>query len=170
MKYTSTLSLLLLLIFSNQILQAQWVQTNGPGGGDIQCFAVSGSNLFAGSFGGGVFLSTNNGTSWTAVNNGFPFPFSSVKALAVSGTNLFAGFDGSGVYLSTNNGTSWTPVNNGLTGYGLYIQALDVSGTNLFAGTHGGGIFLSTNNGTSWTAINNGLTYSNISALAVRSE
>ena len=32
--------------------------------------AVSGTNLFAGTYGGGVFLSTNNGTNWTAVNNG----------------------------------------------------------------------------------------------------
>jgi len=99
-----------------------------------------------------VFLSTNNGTSWTAVNTGLTYPL--VNALAVSGTNLFAGTGRDGVFLSTNNGTSWIAVNTGLTN--LYVYAFAVSGTNLFAGTFGG-VFLSTNNGTSWTDVNAGL-------------
>ncbi len=35
-----------------QNLQAQWIQTDGPSGGKINCFAVKGSNLFAGTSGG----------------------------------------------------------------------------------------------------------------------
>ena len=46
-------------------LFAQWVQTSGPGGGSITSFAVSGTNLFASTAGGEVFLSTNSGTSGT---------------------------------------------------------------------------------------------------------
>jgi len=38
----------------------------------VYSLAVNGSNLFAGTERGGVFLSTNNGTSWTAVNTGLP--------------------------------------------------------------------------------------------------
>ena len=60
----------------------------------------------------GVFLTTNNGTSWTAVSTGLTDNL--VFSLAVNGTNLFAGTNG-GVFLSTNNGTSWTAVNKGLT-------------------------------------------------------
>jgi hypothetical protein len=103
-----------------------------------------------------VFLSTNNGTSWTAVNNGLPTS-ADVWSLAISGTNLFAGSN-FGVFLSTNNGTSWTAVNSGLTD--TTVVSFAVLGTNLFAGvagTGGDGVFLSTNNGTSWTAVNNGL-------------
>jgi hypothetical protein len=74
---------------------AQWVQTNGPYGGMIISFAVSGTNLFAGT-GDGVFLSTDNGTSWTIVNNGLTS--TNVSALAVSGTNLFAGTASAGVW------------------------------------------------------------------------
>ena len=129
----------------------------------VQALAVSGTNLFAGTYGGGVFLSTNNGTSWTEVNNGLTNTL--VQALAVSGTNLFAGTYGGGVFLSTNNGTSWTEVNYGLT-Y-TRVQALAVSGTNLFAGTRGGGVFLTTNNGTSWTEVNSGLTHTDVLALAI---
>ena len=48
-------------------IHAQGVQTNGSYGGDTACFAVNpkgagGTNLFAGAI-GGVFLSTNNGTT-----------------------------------------------------------------------------------------------------------
>ena len=140
-------------------LHAQWIQTNVTYGGNVRTLAVSGTNLFAGTS-GGVFLSTNNGTSWTAASTGLTNIY--VHALAVSGTNLFAGTDG-GVFLSTNNGTSWTAASTGLTNTSIY--ALAVSGTNLFAGTYGGGVFLSTNNGTSWTAT--GLTYTYVFALAV---
>ncbi|MFZ1082005.1 MAG: T9SS type A sorting domain-containing protein [Candidatus Kryptoniota bacterium] len=144
-------------------LRAQWVQTDGPYGANISCFAVSGSNLFAGSFDGdGVFVSTNNGASWTVADSGLTN--TNVYSLAVSfdtpsDTNLFAGTNG-GVFLSTNNGTSWTPVNTGLTN--TQVNALAVSpngagGTNLFAGTDGG-VFLSTNHGTSWSAADSGLT------------
>jgi hypothetical protein len=49
------------VLLGAQSLQAQWIQTNGPYGGGAQCFAVSSSNLFAGTY-GGVFLSTNPAT------------------------------------------------------------------------------------------------------------
>jgi hypothetical protein len=155
-----------------QISIAQWVQTNGPYGGSVSCFAVSpneagGTNLFAGTYGGGVFLSTNNGTSWTAVRTGLTG--ADIYALVVSpasggagSANLFAGTSG-GLFLSTDNGTSWTEVNSG----SYRLSALAVSGTNLLAGTDGGGVFLSTNNGTNWTPVNTGLTNTYIYSLAV---
>jgi hypothetical protein len=79
-----------------QSLQAQWIQTNGPYGGIVNCLAVNGSNVFAGTDGGGVFLSTNNGTSCTAVNTGLMRTF--VSSLAVNGSNLFAGTFYGGVF------------------------------------------------------------------------
>ena len=164
MKNTLLFFLLMVFIFIGTNLSiAQWIQTSGPGGGDIRCFAFIGTNLFAGTS-NGVFLTTNNGTSWTSVG----LSNISVNALAVSGTSLFAGTDGSGIFVSTNSGTSWSSINNGLTNY--YIKALAVKGTNLFLGTYSassGGVFLSTNNGTSWTAINNGLTSTYVAALFV---
>ena len=116
-------------------LHSQWIQTNGPYGGDVYCFAVSGTNLFAGT-GDGVFLSTDNGTSWTRASTGLTGTY--VSSFAVSGTNLFAGTYGfsGGVFLSTDNGTSWTQASTGLTS--TLVSALAVSGTNLFAGTDGG--------------------------------
>ena len=102
----------------------------------ISALAVSDTNLFAGVDGGGVFLSTNNGTNWTQADSGLTNTY--VIALAVNGTDLFAGTPG-GVFLSTNKGIRWSVADSGLTN--TFIQALAVSGTNLFAGTQGGGVW-----------------------------
>ncbi len=140
-----------------------------------KCFAISingadDTNIFVGTWGSGVFLSTNNGANWTAVNNGFPNTGGGygngdtiITSLVFSGNNLFAGTFSFGVFLSTNNGMSWTQVNNGLTDTSIY--ALAVLDTNIFAGTYGNGVFLSTNNGTSWT--NAGLLNEDVEALAI---
>ncbi|MHB8853130.1 MAG: WD40/YVTN/BNR-like repeat-containing protein [Ignavibacteriaceae bacterium] len=107
MKFRLLLTIILgmLFLFISET-KAQWVQVNPPSfpsNNSITCFAVIGTNLFAGSNGKGIFLSTNDGTSWTAVDSGLTD--TEVRALAVSGTNIFAGTWGSGVFLSTNNGT-----------------------------------------------------------------
>jgi len=142
----------------------KWIQTQGLYGGNIISFAVSGTNLFAGASGAGVFLSTDYGKSWTATG----LTAFHVHSLAVSGTNVFAGTAGFGVLRSTDNGKNWTAINNELrdpNGEDC-VWALAVIGTNLFVGTFRG-VFRSTDNGTSWTAVNNGLTNTNVLALTV---
>ena len=52
-KARSILVLFLLSLMHAGIAPAQWVQTNGPYGGMIISFAVSGTNIFAGIGGGG---------------------------------------------------------------------------------------------------------------------
>ncbi len=107
-----------------------------------------------------MFISSNNGTGWTAVNSGLTSL--SVNTLTISGSNIFAGTL-QGIYLSTNTGSSWSL--KGLTTQSVTSTA--VSGSNIFAGTESGGVFLSTNNGTNWTAVNNGLVYLHIYSLIV---
>ena len=49
--------------------RSDWVQTNGPYGGDIlTIYAAPKGVLFAGTEGGGIFRSTDRGNSWTPVN------------------------------------------------------------------------------------------------------
>jgi hypothetical protein len=147
---------------------------------DVRALAISGTNLFAGADNGGlgdrpsgVILSTDNGASWTEVNNGLTN--TRVYSLAVGlneagGTILFAGTWGGGVFRSTDDGTSWTAVSNGLTDGRipcLVIDANRVSGRALFAGT-GAGVFLSTDDGTVWKEVNDALANPFIYALAVR--
>ena len=69
---------------------ANWTEvSNGLTAPEVWALAISGTHIFAGTWGGGVFLSTNDGANWTAVNTGLTD--STVSALSVSGTNVFAG-------------------------------------------------------------------------------
>ncbi len=161
MKKLLPIVMLICTLADENSLQAQWVQTNGAVGDYIRCFAVSDTNLFAGAnvLGEGVFLSTNNGTSWTAVDSGLinlEAEIPAVNALAISGTDLFAGTSG-GLFRSTNNGKTWVEVDSGLiSSFYPDVTALVFSGTNLFAATELS-VGLSTNDGTSWTAVDSGL-------------
>ncbi len=146
------------------------LHTNSAYHSQVNTILVSGADIYA-AYGyaswGGVFLSTNNGTSWTEMDSGLVYSSANpiapaVNSLAVIGNNLFAGTD-YGVYLSTNNGAGWTSANSGMS---YQVMRLATIGTELFAGTTGEGVFLSTDNGTSWSAVNNGLTNTSIYGLA----
>jgi hypothetical protein len=138
--------------------KAQWVQTNGPFGGQyVWCTATSGATIYAGGM-NGVFISNNNGNLWTPVNNGLTDTY--IKTILIRDTNVFVGTYG-GVFLSTNKGTSWKAVNNGLPSKGI-VWSLVTKGTTIFAGIYSDGsnpdgVYVSSNNGTTWTAVNNGL-------------
>lgn len=156
----------------NAVAQDFWQRTNGPNAADIRALAINArGDIFAASYGGGIFRSTDNGASWTAVNNGLTNM--DVQALAINSISghIFAGTGGGGIFGSIDNGASWTAKNSGLLN--LNIRALAINSLEyIFAGTNGGGIFRSMDNGDSWTAVNNGLGLGSqliISALAINS-
>lgn len=97
---------------------------------------TSGFNIFVGSL-DGMFISTNEGVSWSTINSGLDYRH--INSVAASGTNVFAGSYEGGVYLSTNNGTNWTTINTGLTN--LFVQKLFVDGSYIYAGTENGVIW-----------------------------
>lgn len=97
------------MLFPAVAVNAQWVRINGPFGNNVSCFAVSGTNLYAGA-NNGIFVSTDNGTSWTEINTGSNTM--NVNALTVSGMNIYAGAWGHHFYFSTNNGANWTEACN----------------------------------------------------------
>src|SRR5947207_2974092 len=94
-------------------LRSQWVQTNGPYGGNFKAFAAHGTNLFASVVGEGVYRSTNNGISWKAVNTGLTNR--DIRVLASAGGNLFAGTGVTAtVFVSSDSGASWNPSGAGI--------------------------------------------------------
>jgi len=148
---------------------AQWVATGGPYGGEVKSFAISPAagglwspNIFAGIGDGGIFRSTDDRASWTAVNSGLTSL--DVLSLAVNGTNLFAG-TWFGCSRSTDNGATWTGINPP-SATSPEVSSLAVSGANLLAGYRNGTVFLSSDNGVRWTTASTGLTSSPVSALA----
>ena len=140
-KLVFTLAFLLLTISS---VNAQWVRmSNGIGNNVILSVTNSGNNILAGTWGSGIYFSTNNGVNWTqtSLNNRL------VWSLSANPYSVFAGTADWGVYISNNNGMNWTQTSlNNRT-----VHCLSVSGNNIFAGTETQGIYVSNNNGMNWT-------------------
>src|SRR5436190_20634132 len=103
---------LLIAVCIADTAHAQWEKMTESYSGSNWCFAINGSNLFAGTS-AGIFLSSDNGISWKKANVGMPVA-TDVQALAIHGTNIFAGARNGGIFRSMNNGTSWAVVNTAL--------------------------------------------------------
>jgi len=145
--------LALMLLYAH-LIDAQWVNTNTKIGGKINALTVRDSTIFAGTD-SGVFISSNNGTNWTAFNNGLPKQMVN-SIIANDSGDIIAGTNDSGVFTCLKTGTSWAAVNTGLNN--LRITSLAVKGARKFAGTGSekpgpskGGIFLSDDNDSIWT-------------------
>jgi len=112
---------------------------------EVQTVAVCPSGqLFAGTWGGGVFRAEAN--SWTPANGSIGSPY--VTALSCDSLGrLYAGTANQGVYRSTNAGQSWSAANAGLDN--RTILTVRSQGARILAGTEAGA-FSSTNGGDSW--------------------
>jgi len=152
---------------------ASYAQGGGPPGGNVRALAldpVRADTLYAGT-GGGVFKSTNAGTSWRDANSGLTNSVygNSVYALAIDpseNATVYAGGD-AGVFKSTNGGTSWA-VSSDLEGTIVLALAINPSApATIYAGLSGGGDFgvaKSANGGASWTGV---FTNNYVPALAI---
>ncbi len=152
---------LLCFLFLFKPLSAQWYHTNGPYGGWISGLIAFGGNVYAGT-NMGLYVSSNNGISWSVINSGFT---SDRVYFAANGTDLLAGTN-FGVYISLDSGANWMASSNGL-GNNKKIQAITKMGNNLYVGTYTAGVYVSTNNGVLWTPANSGIDSINILSLAV---
>jgi hypothetical protein len=121
--------------------------------------AVNDSTIFAGTFGSGLFRSTDTGATWIHVDSGLTDII--INDLEIYGTGVLAAGPGD-IYSSSDNGTTWTPLN---TGFGSDINAIAVGGTAIFAGTSFGGVYVSTNGGSSWATFNEGYPFTGIYSL-----
>lgn len=135
------------LNISNQ--NAQWTQSNLNSNVQVSSIACDGARVYAGTYGNGLFISTNNGVNWTQhYLNTIP-----ISSIVINGSDVYAGASVGGVYKSTNNGVNWvqTSLNNRQV-YQLYIN-----GNNIYAGVQSLGVYISSNGGQSWqqTSLNN---------------
>ena len=129
---------------------ASWTTVNTGLDTYVQAIAFSGGNLCAGTGSAGVYVSTNNGTSWAA--GGIGLYQIDTRVLAVTGAGMLAGTFGSGAFRSIDDGASWTAVNFGLIN--TNVRCLINTGAGIMAGTANDGIYFSNNSGRTW-ALNN---------------
>jgi hypothetical protein len=118
----------------------------------LQMLISKDDKVFAGTYGSGIYSSTDFGGTW--IFSGIPGLV--INSFALSGNNIFAGLWNSGVYLSTNNGDNWNAASNGMNN--ASVTCMTANGINVFASSYDQGIFRTTNNGASWVNINSGLT------------
>ncbi len=140
----------ILSAFPSEIV-AQWTKSVIIEERWISCLAASGSNVYAGTSQGEIFMSTDHGSRWKAVQTGLPSE-TAIHCLMVSGEDLFAGCSEHGVLISRDKGTRWISANQGLP-QKPSIPCFAESETGIFAVCAGHGVFLSMDNGKSWEAM-----------------
>jgi photosystem II stability/assembly factor-like uncharacterized protein len=130
--------------------------------GAIDLLVTAGGTVFACTFDDGLYRSTNNGSTFTAVSS-LPASFTTDVEVTSTGT-LFVGtrFSSNRMYRSTDNGTTWQLAATGLAGEvnDIFIGALD----EIFATTTSS-VYKTTDNGATWVNLNppnNGYNYPSV--------
>lgn len=135
--------------------------------GRVVSLASDGNDLYAGTLGGNLYLSSDNGATWTCIDSGVTT--SDITTIHVFKNALFVGAygnianatygmhgSGSGIYMTSDKGKTWQKVSAGLADSNVYvINHLD---STIFVGTWSAGVYYSDNDGKSWSPANNGLT------------
>lgn len=141
----------------------------GPFGGSVVVILPDPTNpdvVYAGSWGAGVYKSTDRGVTWQPARSGLTNLYINSMAIDPQNTQVvYAGTYKSGVFKSVDGGANWAPVNNGIQAEAIvYCMAVDPEvPTRLYAGTRGvnttglppwkGVLYKSEDGGASWKAV-----------------
>lgn len=141
----------------------QWM---GPDGGSVVALLVDPFDsdvIYAGSWGGGVYKSTNGGLSWFWASQGMDnFHVDTLAPDPSHPGTLYAGTHGGGVFKTTDGAMTWTPARQGMQAQAA-VYTVTVNPGNpdlLYAGTRTlappegppwrGVLYKSVNAGASW--------------------
>lgn len=133
-----------------------WIQINDTLD-NISSLTASGTYIIAGRYvppipitdtvlppPGGIFLSTDNGQTWSAFGSGLP-KYPQVHSLSTQGNNIFVGLSvaygnySAQIYSAKIDGKSWTTIGDGLPF--SPIQSIYVNDSSIFIGTIDDGIW-----------------------------
>jgi len=133
-------------------------------------FAFSDSILVTGSFGWGIYLSSDLGNTWIVSDSGIATN-ENVHILLKHKSYVFAGtadfMNMNGILRSSDNGYSWVAVNTGLP-LATFLS-LASNGHDIYTGTGSTGeVYRSTDDGITWISVSNGLPGSGILSLAAQ--
>jgi photosystem II stability/assembly factor-like uncharacterized protein len=148
--------------------------TQPTGLGRINALAfdpVNANTIFAGSPSGGLWKTTNGGSTWSVLTNSTPtlgvsaillHPSNSSLILIGTGDRDAADAPGMGIYISTDGGSTWAASNSGMGNQtvGMMIRHPSVANTILAATS--GGIYKSTDGGSSWSLKSSALNFKDI--------
>ncbi len=144
------LSFVIIFSFSTSVLsQDSWIQTAGPEGGNIYSMIKAQNGNIVISTSGGIYYSSNNGTTWQLSDNS-PVT-TNTFTMASDGTLYTSNWL---LWRSQDNGVTWEQVANVNSSRTVLVLK---NGT-ILNGTSSDGILMSTDNGQSWGPSNNGIT------------
>jgi len=140
----------MLIVLSVMILSSsaypQWTRTNGPEGIAISSLVSIDGTIYAGTEVNGVYISSDDGINWTAMNTGIEEL--EVTSIVYKPGYIFAGTFGGGVFRSTDGGQTWLAPSNGTD---FAVTSMVIDDDYIFAGTISDGGQRSSDNGVTWT-------------------
>ena len=113
-----------------------------------RCYAVKGTEIFAGTYQDGVICSRDSGKTWQITDTSL---HGEINAIAIKGNYMFAG-GGAVMLRSTDDGSSWTLIQNGLTYGQTTVTGMVVTEGKILASTFAG-VVISTDNGDDWSTL-----------------
>lgn len=120
----------------------------------IQALAITSDEMvYAGSFGMGVFRSSDKGQSWTMINRGLTDLFVLCLAVHPNG-DVYAGTVRGGVYRLVNGTTRWENIKTGLKR--VEVKSLLIGDRGIYAGT-GRGVYRWNEADAQWTMVHHAL-------------
>lgn len=159
----SILLLLCAILFVHTLpAQSQWEKVPAPFNTRVTALLRSGSTMFAGTYGEGVYRSTDDGASWSPL--GLPGIY--IDCLAAEGGYLFAGTSTT-LYRTADTTDQWIecPAGPQYEYLSKTNFTLLADGPVLYTGTRNG-VYRSTNHGTAWSEANAGITLRTVKAFA----
>jgi photosystem II stability/assembly factor-like uncharacterized protein len=126
-----------------------WARINNK----VSAMALNDTNIFIAKRDSGVFVSVDNGSTWTSKNSGLVNL--AVRFIAADGPNLLMSADKDLIF-SNDNATSWKSINSGIpASFGCW--AIGIHGNDLYAGGYLGDVYHATIGDTVWTPVTLGL-------------
>jgi len=122
--------------------------------------ADASDNIYAGTYGSGLFRSTDNGANWAPT--GLTNIYAWCTGISTNG-NIFVSA-GNSIYRSSDNGNTWTQLANNLS------DIIDISINNngdIYAASFGGGVYFSSDDGDNWVPLSSGLTTMEVRSLGI---
>lgn len=130
-----------------RLAEGKWINAGMNDTVDVRALAVQNAKLYAGTWGRGIYVSSDDGATWSAMNEGL-VGNDAVQALEFDDAgNLYAGTFNGGLFKCEAGGQSWVnyPVGSNI------VWALEYSGGSLYAALYGDGIYSSADGGISWS-------------------
>jgi ligand-binding sensor domain-containing protein len=160
-KISISLIFFLILLSSTCFASLTWWEVGVPYRVKIFAMGVLHNELYAGTWGKGVYRLSSEDNMWHEINDNLTNK--EVRAIAVRGDDVYIGTWGGGIFKITYKDKGWINMSKGLTNNN--VLSMVESDNVIYAGTWGSGVFMLADGSDEWVGISEGLLNKNINSL-----